>query len=99
MSMKFLHKKGWHPATLENQKRKWMAEQQTKARLQREREAAMEVKRSREQHEQRLVRVVGVQHVRTRLGCGVHMHTHGPDASQGSGEEAGRHSSIVYVRL
>ena len=27
MALKFLHKKGWHPATLENQRRKWIAEQ------------------------------------------------------------------------
>ncbi|RLN92551.1 hypothetical protein BBJ28_00007101 [Nothophytophthora sp. Chile5] len=45
MSLKFLNLKGWHPANKANQKRIWIAEQTAKAKEQREREAAAEVRK------------------------------------------------------
>ncbi|GLE01224.1 hypothetical protein PINS_up010054 [Pythium insidiosum] len=46
--IKFLNLKGWHPSNARNQKRIWIAEQQAKAKQQREQEAATEVRRSAE---------------------------------------------------
>lgn len=46
--LSFLLKKGWHPNTMENQKKLFMAQQEAEERLKREEEAAKEVAKERE---------------------------------------------------
>ena len=46
--LKFLNLKSWHPANAQNQKRIWIARQKHKAQEQREKEAAVEVRRNAE---------------------------------------------------
>ncbi|KAF4033601.1 N-terminal domain of CBF1 interacting co-repressor CIR [Phytophthora infestans] len=48
MSLQFLGQKSWHPANKANQKRIWVAEQQAKAREERERQKAKEVRKAAE---------------------------------------------------
>lgn len=46
--LSFLLKKGWHPQTMENQKKLYMAEQEAVERAKREEEAAAEIAKERE---------------------------------------------------
>lgn len=46
--LKFLNLKGWHPSNKANQKRIWIAEQKEKAKEEREKEAASELRKNAE---------------------------------------------------